>query len=119
MHSGKQRLAKRVTGAHVLTSSEGLTILKEKEEKKQKEAEEKQRRKQEREDKRKQREELMKRKAKERERRATAKKNQQCSQPKQAQPKVLKRTTEPRSTSTSAAVSADPQVQQLHGSSML
>ena len=117
----KQRSAKRVTGARVLTSSEGLTILKEKEEKKQKEADEKQMRKQEREDKRKQREELMKRKAEERERRATEKKNQQRSQPKRAskaQPKMLKRTTEPRSTSTSAAMSADPQVQQQNLDSM-
>jgi len=66
----------RVTGLRVLTSAEGIAILKEKEEKKQKEKEEKEKRKQDRLEKRKQKEELAKRKADERKKKSnsTAKK---------------------------------------------
>jgi len=55
----------RVTGSRVLTSAEGLALLRGKEEKKQKEKEEKEKRKKERLDKRKEKEELAKKKAEE------------------------------------------------------
>ena len=56
---------KRVTGSRVLTSSEGIAILNEKEEKKKKELAEKEKRKEEREAKKRQKEELGKKKAEE------------------------------------------------------
>ena len=65
---------KRVIGERVLTSSEGLAILKEKEDKKQREIEEKQKRKDEREQKKKEKEELAKKKAEERAKKASSQK---------------------------------------------
>ena len=59
----KKSSTTRVTGSRVLTSAEGLAILREKEEKKQKEKEDKEKRKQERLSKRKQKEDLAKKKA--------------------------------------------------------
>ena len=59
----KKSSTTRVTGSRVLTSAEGLAILRENEEKKQKEKEEKEKRKQERLSKRKQKEDLAKKKA--------------------------------------------------------
>ena len=63
----------RVTDLRVLTSAEGIAILKDKEDKKQKEKEEKEKRKQERVKKRKEKEELAKRRA-EQKKSATSKK---------------------------------------------
>ena len=59
----KKAAETRVTGLRVLTSSEGITILNEKEEKKRKEREEKEKRKQERLEKKKQKDNLSKKKA--------------------------------------------------------
>ena len=73
--------ARRVTGRRVLTSDEGLAILKEKEDKKQKEAEEKLRRKQEREERKKEKELQAKEKAEKRRQKAAEK---QVSAPKRA-----------------------------------
>ena len=64
---------KRVIGERVLTSSEGLPILK-KEDKKQREIEEKQKRKDEREQQTKEKEELARKKAEERAKKASSQK---------------------------------------------
>ena len=61
--TSRRQATNRVSGLRVLTSSEGLAILKEKEDKKKQELEEKKRRKEEREQKKKEKEELMKKKA--------------------------------------------------------
>ena len=61
----KKAAETRVTGSRVLTSAEGLAMLREKEEKKQKEKEEKEKRKQERLKKKKEKDDLAKKKAEE------------------------------------------------------
>ena len=68
-----QPVAKRVSGARVLTSAQCAAILEEREEKKRKEQEQKERRKEEREQKKKEREENLKRKAEEKARKAEEK----------------------------------------------
>ena len=97
--------SKRVIGERVLTSSEGLAILKEKEDKKRREAEEKQKRKDEREQKKKEKEELAKKKAE-----ARAKKtSSQRLAPKRvatSQPKVRTKKAKPDSASTHTAPSS-------------
>lgn len=115
----KESSAKWVTGARVLTSSEGLTMLKEKEEKKQKEAEEKQKRKQEREGKKKQKEELARKRAEERARKANEKKKQQSSRPKWVSKAHPKRKKIQKATPTSSgSLSSELQLQTDIGSSM-
>ena len=69
----KRSAETRVTGSRILTSAEGLAILREKEEKKQKEKEGKEKRKQERLKKKKDKEELAKRKAEEKARKVADK----------------------------------------------
>ena len=106
--------AQRVTGARVLTSAQGLAILKEKEDKKKKETEEKEKRKQERVDKKKQREELAKKKAEERAKKAQEKNS--CSQRKPAkrkstsQPKGVKLSKSSTSTSSTSSTSTSTTV---------
>lgn len=105
--------AQRVTGARVLTSAQGLAILKEKEEKKKKEAEEKEKRKQERVDKKKQREELAKKKAEERAKKAQEKKNassqrKPVKRKSTSQPKGLKLSKLSSTSSTSTSTSVSP-----------
>ena len=105
--------AKRVTGQRILTSAEGLAILKEKEDKKQKQVEEKQKRKQERENKKKEKEEVAEKKSEEKVKKASSVSNR--APPKRAattQPKGKKKAkpdssaltlTSTTSTSTSSA----------------
>lgn len=105
--SGKQA-ANRVTGSRVLTSAEGLAILKEKEDKKKKEAEEKEKRRQEKEDRKKEKEALVKKKAEERVKKAEEKKKAQAERAlASAQRKRKPRTASSRSTDeTSTAESS-------------
>ena len=67
----KSTTSTRVIGTRVLTSAEGLAILREKEDKKKKEIEEKERRKRERLEKKKEKEELAKKKAEEKSKKAS------------------------------------------------
>ena len=69
----KKSAETRVTGSHILISAEGLAILREKEEKKQKEKEDKEKRKLERLKKKKDKEELAKKKAEEKARKVADK----------------------------------------------
>ena len=64
----KKATETRITGSRVLTSAEGIAILREREEKKRKKKEEKERRKQERLNKKKEKDDLAKKKAEEKQR---------------------------------------------------
>lgn len=99
---GRETGTKRVTGARVLTSAQGLSILKEREEKKKKETEEKEKRKQERIDRKKEKEELAKKKAEE--------KAKKCQKKISSQRKPTKRKTasQPKGVKVSVSASSKP-----------
>ena len=85
-----QPVAKRVSGARVLTSAQCAAILEEREEKKRKEQEEKEQRKKERGQKKKEREENLKRKAEEKARKAEEKERKRKEKEEERQSRVRK-----------------------------
>ena len=97
--------ANRVTGSRVLTSSEGLAILKEKEEKKKKEAEEKEKRKLERQEKKKEKEVQASKRAEERRRKAEERAEERLKKAKEKQSRTSARKGTRRQQRTTTAQS--------------